>query len=283
MARSSSRHRREFQGEDSAGHIPPDFGEKGNDPLPPILYSIPKLAVTAPVIVDMSVYVRTYGSAPDPTFSLSGDVPSGVSIDSDGLMQVSSAYGSYDGFNLVLSSSAGISTQPITMDVYEEFYANRELTGGAASGPIAGANPPTGHEVGFPNADAAPLAPDENGFVRWEFNPNEATNRIYLAKTFSNVDLPQLQVGDRFRLQIEVEKMSASGTGGRAVVLTGNTGITITDSKVNCTDINQITICFFEFTIDDATWSAQFRFGLGTTVTASEYWEMGYPSLRNII
>jgi hypothetical protein len=76
--------------------------------------------VTLLEVVDMSVYVRTYGSALDTTFSLSGDIPIGVSIDPDtGEMQASSEYGAYEGFNLVLSSSSGSSYQPITMIVSE--------------------------------------------------------------------------------------------------------------------------------------------------------------------
>jgi len=65
MSRSSSRHRREIQGEDSAGYLPPDFGEKGNDQSAPKLFPIPHAVVLKLGTIDMSVYVRGYGSALD--------------------------------------------------------------------------------------------------------------------------------------------------------------------------------------------------------------------------
>jgi hypothetical protein len=83
MARSSSRHKREIQGKDSAGQTAPEFGEKPNIGKVPQWLTVPPLSGSVPNVIDMGVYVSSdFGALRN--WSISSDDNVNITIDQTG-------------------------------------------------------------------------------------------------------------------------------------------------------------------------------------------------------
>lgn len=87
MPRSSSRHKREIQGTDSAGQTAPEFGEKPNIGTPPEWTLVPNSSSSAgalPATVTLSTYVLPTPYGPLRDWTIVTDDPTHITVDQTG-------------------------------------------------------------------------------------------------------------------------------------------------------------------------------------------------------
>jgi hypothetical protein len=145
---------------------------------------------------------------------------------------------------------------------------NPTLTGGAASGPNDGSNPPTGYSIGFNTVDSGPVTGG------WEMNPNKDLGRSYLGYAiFTNH--PTVQVGEIYEIRCRIRAGDLSGGGTRTMSISGN-GVTQISHDSNIS-ANSEKECSIRFQINADGTNAQVRMGVGVTTNQTDHLTMLSP------
>lgn len=151
-------------------------------------------------------------------------------------------------------------------------YQNAPLLGGAASGPGIGDNSPTAHTIGFNTVNSGPIDNGDGTFT-WDMNPEQALGRSYLGYDLA-ANHPVLNVGDVIKFTWVVEELS----GFRTLCLTasGTSGVSIVTGN-DRTSPNQSTTVDLTVTIEDPSYAATFRVGVGPTTNRRDHMRVSNP------
>ena len=90
-------------------------------------------------------------------------------------------------------------------------YLNPQLAGGAASGPIAGDNPPDDHGLGFNTTTGVPEDIGGGNF-QWHFNEARDSGRAYLTYDIA-INHPGLVIGTNYRIRWLARNLTGSNYG----------------------------------------------------------------------
>ena len=281
MPRSSSRHRREIQGYDSAGESAGDHGEKPNDPVET---EAPRLVIGLDLIVevgdsgthDMTQYNQGGTAA---GWLLLGS-PAWISIgNTTGLLTWTDAVDEAGTVQVIAINGAGQGSDTfdyVGLPVDESLYVNPEYAGGAPSGPSDGSNPPTSHSIGFNTVDSHP-EDNGDGTFTWVCNPNNDSGRSYLGYTVHN-HMPALPAGTEILYRVWAERVS--GFGGTTAIL-GVSGTNDIEVVANDSSVPDGTtkLCTLRMRTTGPGFTAQLRTGTGVTNNRTEHIRIWGPEI----
>ena len=282
MPRSSSRHRREIYGVDSAGETAPEHGEKPNDP--PIEVEAPNLVIGLDLIVevgdsgthDMTQYNR---GGPAAGWLLLGS-PAWISIgNTTGLLTWTDAVDEAGTIQVIAFNSGGQGSDTFDyagLPVDESLYVNPELAGGAPSGPSDGNNPPTSHSIGFNTANSHP-EDNGDGTFTWVCNPDGDSGRTYLGYTVHN-HLPALPAGTEILYRVWAERVSGSGGTTAAVAVSGTNDVQIVSNDSSVPN-GTTKLCTLRMRTTGPGFTAQLRTGTGVTNNRTEHIRIWGPEI----
>ena len=150
---------------------------------------------------------------------------------------------------------------------------NPTLSGGAASGPIAGSFPPDDYGIGFNTVDSGPHA---NG---WEMNPLGESGRAYLTYAIGDKN-PGHPISTQLLLSVDIEGVAGSGT--NSLGFSGATDIISVDndSRVENGE-RRIATALYEVT--GVGYAAQLRIGVGITSNRAEHWIIHQPIRLEVV
>ena len=156
-------------------------------------------------------------------------------------------------------------------------YVNSDFTGGGVDtapnnhgGPILDG----GGSVNFDYSGIFPLMVSDASF---------GGGRAYV---FYNVHTnnPDLEVGETYRVSYNAEKLEdrVNGQYSAAIAVSNPTNITPVSEQRRVVFGEGLTEVFYEFTVDDPSFTLQVRFGSGTTSTRSDIITYQNPALRKV-
>ena len=154
---------------------------------------------------------------------------------------------------------------------YGGLYVNSYLSGGAASGPIGGNNPPTAHGIIFNTVESGPVAIDK-GF-KWVMNEAKDSGRCVMTYDIATNN-PNLEVGETYVYTVNV--LADAST--IVATFVGATNMTINNIVTN-SQANVLTEIKIEFTITALGYGATIRCGVGVTTNRTDRMEVSGASI----
>ena len=156
---------------------------------------------------------------------------------------------------------------------------NPEFAGGAASGPVAGNNPPTGWTIPFNTADSAPVDMG-GGIFEWQMNLTQIAGRCALQRDLA-ADLVGEPAGTAIVFSVECENPTTANY-NVALSNQSSAGLTITGGQSRAAP-GLIQTLYTEFTINDpGALVATIRMGVGTTANSTVGLILRNPALYRV-
>ena len=156
---------------------------------------------------------------------------------------------------------------------------NPELAGGAASGPVAGNNPPTGWTLPFNTADSGPVDIG-GGIFEWEMNLAQVAGRCALQRNLAD-DLVGEPAGTAIVFTVECENPTTANY-NVALSNQSSAGLAITGGQSRAAPLMTQNLQT-EFTITDPSiLVATIRMGVGTTANNTVGMILRNPGLYRV-